>query len=69
MTYKLPSISLLVLTENLETISDTSLDQCCLEFLQGDASMMAACDISDQIISTQLVYDDVENICQRTTVS
>lgn len=31
--------------------------------------MMAACDISDQIISTELVYIDAENTCQRTTVS
>ena len=49
----------IVKTETEEDISSESLDLCCSAFVAGDVSMRDACEISEQNIAEEFVWDSI----------
>ena len=69
LQYKLSITTGVVFSENEETIALTSLDECCLEFLSGEESMMMACDFDSEQGTEQLVFDPILRTCQTKTTT
>ena len=54
-------------TEESEEFTAESADQCCMAFVDGDASLREACEI-DETSFDDLVYDE-DNMCRLRTVT
>jgi hypothetical protein len=67
--YRLSITTGVVFSESKETIAPTSLDECCLEFLSGEESMMMACDFDSEQVAEQLIFDPILNTCQTRTAT
>ena len=67
LQYRLSITTEVVFSENTETVTPTSLDECCLEFLSGEESMMMACDFDSKQVTEQLVFDPIMKTCQTRT--
>ena len=66
VSYRLPSDpNTEVRVEIIRETTEASIDQCCQRFVDGDDSMMNACD-SSQVEATTIVYDPL-NMCRSRT--